>query len=481
MKSHSSQFCDLSPEELRRVGHAAVELMVEALAAEQADPVLPAVTGEDLRARFDGPPPPDGIPVEAVLAELREHLLPAHRKNGHPRFFGYVCASADPIGAIFDGLASFFNQNVTAWRSAPGATAMERLVVRWLDELVGFGGGGQGLLVSGGSAANATAIAMALRSAAGRSGASLADSLPRITAYVSTEGHLSLGKALRAFGVHEERVRAVECDERRRLRPEALDRRLAEDAALGLLPACVCATVGTVNTGVIDPLVAIAEVCERHGVWLHLDGAYGAPAAMTAEYAWLKEGIARADSLAIDPHKWLFAPLGTGCVLFRDAAAAQATFRLDSEYTTITGNDPIESFAFYDHGFEMSRRNRALNVWAILKTRGMRGIASAIERDIALRRRLDARIAAEPELEPLGSDLSITCFRWRPVGEQDDARLNAANRAILERLVGEGRFFLSPTTLEGRYALRVCIVNFRTRESDVDLLVDEVLRLSPGS
>ena len=225
MTSHSNNLSDPSPEELRRLGHAAVELMVEALAAERTDPVLPAVTGEDLRARFDGPPPLDGAPVEAVLAELREHLVPAHRKNGHPRFFGYVCASADPIGAIFDGLASFFNQNVTAWRSGPGATAMERLVVRWLDELVGFGGGGQGLLVSGGSAANATAIAMALRSAAGRSGASLADSLPCITAYVSTEGHLSLGKALRAFGVGGERVRLVECDERRRLRPEALDRR----------------------------------------------------------------------------------------------------------------------------------------------------------------------------------------------------------------------------------------------------------------
>jgi glutamate/tyrosine decarboxylase-like PLP-dependent enzyme len=466
---------DLDPEALRALGHRTVDLIVDSLAREVEDPVLARPPGPELFARVDRPLPREGTDPAQLLDELRDVWMDACRKNGHPRFFGYVCASADPVGALFDGVASVFNQNVTAWRSAPGATEMERLVVRWLDELVGFGGGG-GVLTSGGSAANATALASALSAGARRAGAPLADALPRLTAYVSSQAHLSLAKALRVFGVPEASVRGVAVDDRRRMLAGDLDRRIAADLTDGRVPALVCATAGTANTGAIDPLDDIAEVCARRGVWMHVDGAYGAPAAATAEYAFLRRAFARADSLVLDPHKWLFAPLDVGCVLLREPEYARAAFRLEAEYVKVTQEEPREAFAFFDHGLELSRRNRALKVWAILAARGADALAAVIADNVALRRHLDERVASESRLEPLGSDLSISCFRYvRPgAGEEELSELNSG---ILEALVEGGHYFLSPTKLEGRYALRVCIVNFRTRRSDVDELVDDVLRL----
>ena len=458
------------------MGAGLVELLVNGLIAEPEDPVLPRNSGPEVRALFDEPLPHTGSDPEQLLRRV-EQLFERRRKNGHPRFFGYVCASADPIGVLFDAIASSLNQNVTAWRSAPQAAEMERVVLRWLDELVGFAGGGHGLLVSGGSAANATALACALRSVAEREGAELADLLPRIIVYRTSEAHLSLDKALRVFGVATRNRRTIATDGERRMDPDELERTLQADRSQGLLPACICASAGTANTGAIDPLERIGSVARGHGVWFHVDGAYGAPAATTESYSFLRRGFALADSLSLDPHKWLFAPLDVGCILLRDAEASRRTFSLDSEYTAVQESAPIERFAFFDHGLELSRRNRALKIWAILKARGSHALRAAIAHNIELRHHLDERVTAEQMLEPLGSDLSISCFRWHPPGEENELQLERANRGILDNLVADGRFFLSPTTLEGRYALRVCIVNFRTRHSDMDLLVDEVLRI----
>jgi len=253
--------------------------MVEAQRAESEDPVLPTVTGAEARERYAAGAPRQSTSVDSILDELRRDLLPLQRKNGHPRFFGYICASADPIGALADGLASTFNQNVTAWRSAPGAAEMERQVVRWMGELTGFAADADGLLVSGGSAANATAIGAALRSRPDRP-------LESTTVYRSREGHMSFAKACKALGVVEDRIRLIDVDAERRMLPDALDSALTADRERGLLPGLVFITAGTANTGAIDPLDEIADICAQHEVWLHIDGAYGAPAAMTADYAW---------------------------------------------------------------------------------------------------------------------------------------------------------------------------------------------------
>lgn len=466
---------DLPPEELRRLGHRVVDLMIETLRAERSDPVLAPVSGPELKARLDEALPETGTSFDDLLSVFRDDILPFCRRNGHPRFFGYVCTSADPLGMLADLLASAINQPVTAWRSAPSATAVERRVVRWLHRLTGFDGEG-GLLVSGGSAANFHGLACAVTEAERRAGLP-PGSRHRLTVHLSREGHVSLRKAAQILGVPPRQVYLLDVDEERRLLQNALRDRLARDLADGLVPAVVCASAGTANAGTVDPLEEVADLCAEHGVWLHIDGAYGAPAVLTEDYRWMARAFARADSLSLDPHKWLFAPAGAGCVLLRDDETARRAFMLSSEYTEVAQTDPVERYAFFDHGLEMSRRFRGLKVWAILKARGTRGLRSAIAHDIALRRYLDERIAAEPRLEPLASELSIACFRYRPAGEASREALNDLNRSILETLVEEGGCYMSPTTLEGRYALRVCIVNFRTRREDIDFLVEEILRL----
>ncbi len=463
-KLRAVQFDD---EEFRRAGARAVDLAARVLAEQAADPVLPARTGEEVRAQLAGPLPRAGCSLDEVLDDVATRLLPHDRRNGHPRFFGYVCASADPVGALADLIASASNQNVTAWRSAPGAVELERLVLAWLDEMVGFGGGGGGLLVSGGSMGNAVGLACALGRRPDRE---------RQCVYLSTEAHLSVRKAARLYGVRPEHVRTVGVDRRRRMRPGELASLVEVDRARGRVPACVVATAGTASTGAIDPLEEIADLAAAAGLWLHVDGAYGAPAALLGTHGFLREGFARADSLSLDPHKWLFAPLDVGCVLVRDLRRARECFAEDEAYTRVEEQGERERFAFFDLGPELSRRARALKLWMILRVRGADAIAAVLRRNVALRRHLDRRVAADPALEALGSGLSISCFRYRPagVGEQD---LDAINRGLLEELVASGRFLLSPTEVGGCYALRVCIVNFRTRREDVDALVDEVRRL----
>ena len=468
---------DLNRAELARLLHDCVDLALESVDLESQDPVRPNCDGESLGIVFGGDLPREGTRPEELLDELRRGLLPAQRRNGHPGFMGYVCASVDPVGAAFDGLASLWNQNLTAWRSAPGAVSMERQVLSWLDQWIGFGADGQGLLVSGGSTANLIAMSCALARAARGLGLEMHQALGRMTVYVCGEGHLSSPKAAGLLGLPAGNLRRVEVDAERRLDPVALAEAMERDVAAGLTPACVCPSAGTVNTGAIDPIGSIADVCAEHGAWMHVDGAYGAPVARLEAYAWLREGFARADSVSIDPHKWLFAPLGVGCLLVRDQEEARRVFHFDAEYTTVTQRDPTESFAFFDLGPELSRRNRALKVWAILKTHGADALVREIEREIAVREHFDGLIEREKSIEPLGSGLSVSCFRFIPPHESSPEQLNRLNASILEELNAQGHFFLSPTTLEGRFALRICIVNRRTGKEHVERLLEEVLRL----
>ncbi|MCH9651402.1 MAG: aminotransferase class V-fold PLP-dependent enzyme [Deltaproteobacteria bacterium] len=467
---------DLSSEEFRRLGYGLVDKMAELLENESRDPVITETTGAQSRDLWNEPLPQAGTPFEELLAGPVAAITKTCRKNGHPRFFGYVSASADPVGVLADALASVLNQNMTAWRSAPGAAALERQVVRWLGELTGFQGGGHGLLTSGGSMANSIALSCALARTQQRAELPPEDR-SGLTLYLSRESHLSMPKAALALGIPPANIRRVDVDENRRLRLDSLQDRLRADLAAGLLPFCVCASAGTANTGIIDPLEEIARLCTEHDLWFHIDGAYGAPAVLTEDYRWMARAFSQADSLSLDPHKWLFAPLDVGCVLLRDSEASRRAFSHQTEYVAVQQTDPYESFAFFDHGPELSRRFRALKVWMILKARGTDALAAAIDNNIQLRRHLDSRIAHHPQLELLGSDLSISCFRFLPNSTTPAETLNALNRRILETLVREGRLFMSPTALEGRYSLRICIVNFRTTKPDIDFLLDEVLRV----
>lgn len=469
MDRHDPANLDMPAEHFRQLGGGFLELAVQWLADESNAPVLRRCSGVELAALLEQPPPEQGIDADALLSELRDKVLRYSRHNGHPRQFAHVCASPDPVGALADLLASTINQNVTAWRSAPAAATLERQVLRWLDELVGFDGGGHGVLLGGGSAANLHALGAAVEHAMRRHPGTPRE---RLVLYTSRETHLSLAKAARFLGVGH--VRALAVDAARRLQPDTLRAALAADRDAGLVPAMVAGSAGTANAGSIDPLPGLATVCREAGTWFHVDGAYGAPAALTSAYAFLRDGFARADSMSLDPHKWLYAPFDTGVLLVRDPQHLRDAYSETSEYITVTEVEPLESHAFWDYGMELSRRFRALKLWIMFKLRGVDAYRRAIAGNIALREYLDQRIQAEAELELLGSDLSISCFRYRPPGA-DAATLDRINTAIQSRLVATGEISLSPTTLDGRYSLRICIVNFRTRRADMDWLVERVL------
>src|SRR6478672_4540837 len=461
---------DLPVDQFHQLGATLLDLAAQWLAAEPTAPVLERPNGEALAALFAGPPTEQGIDESALVAALRDNVLRYSRRNGHPRQWAHVCASPDPVGALADLLVSILNQNVTAWRSAPAAVTVERQVLRWLDALVGFDGGGHGLLLGGGSAANLHAVGAAVTRAQRRHPDARREQL---VLYTSRETHLSLAKAARFLGVGQ--VRALPVDAQRRLPPGVLRDALRDEREAGLVPALVAGSAGTANAGSIDPLVELAAVCDEAGVWFHVDGAYGAPAALTEGHAFLREGFARADSLSLDPHKWLFAPFDTGVLLVRDPQALRDAYSETSEYIAITETEPLEAHAFFDHGMELSRRFRALKLWIMFTLRGVAPYRQAIADNISLRDYLDARIDAEPELERLASGLSISCFRYVPPGGADPDTLDRLNERIQARLMASGEIALSPTTLDGRYSLRVCIVNFRTRRADIDWLVEHVL------
>ena len=460
---------DMPVDRFRQMGEEFLDLAAQWLAAEQEGPVLRHCSGVGLAAMLDEPPPEQGMDDAALLAELRDKVLRHSRHNGHPRQLAHVCASPDPVGALADLLASAINQNVTAWRSAPSAVTVERQVLGWLDELVGFDAGGHGLLLSGGSEANLHALGAAVDHARRRH-----PGIPRerMVLYTSRETHLSLAKAARFLGVGH--VRSLPVDAARRLRVDALCDALAQDCEHDLLPVMVAGSAGTANAGSIDLLVELAAACRESGTWFHVDGAYGAPAAMTPAYSFLREGFALADSLSLDPHKWLYAPFDIGVLLVRDPQHLRDAYAETSEYITVSETAPLETHAFWDHGMGLSRRFRALKLWVMFKLRGVDAYRSAIAANIDVREHLDACIAAEADLELLASDLSISCFRYRPAGI-DAASLDRINTRIQRELLASGEIVLSPTTLDGRFSLRVCIVNFRTRRQDMDWLVERVL------
>ncbi|HEX4826245.1 MAG TPA: aminotransferase class I/II-fold pyridoxal phosphate-dependent enzyme [Candidatus Polarisedimenticolaceae bacterium] len=438
----------VSPDEFRRLAARAVERAARYLERLRDLPSFPATSGAESLATFDRPLPARGMGA-AAFDEI-ENVIANSRPCG-PAFFGYVLGSGEPVAAVADLVASVLNQNVTAWRSGPAAVTIERTVVRWLAEAIGCPGF-TGSLTGGGSMANLMALAMA------RDGQG--------TIYASSEAHMSIPKAAALLGLGHDAVRAIAVNESFRMIPEALDRAIEEDVRAGKRPLAVVATAGTVNTGSIDPLEEIAEIADRRGLWLHVDGAYGALAALTVPERF--RGLDRADSISLDPHKWLYQPLDCGCLLFRDRTAARAAFSHTGDYARTLQSDPVESFAFFDESLELSRRFRALKLWLSLRYHGVDAFRDAIRGDLALAQRLASRIDAEPALERLAPvALSAVCFRHE--GSDD------FNLRILRRTIARGRVYLSNATVHGRFALRACIVNHRSTEEDVDAVVAETL------
>lgn len=475
---------DLPPEAMAQLAAQVTHFVTEYFQNISEHPVFPPTFAGKTFETLDKNLSAQGESLETLLADLRV-IFENSRHNGHPRFFGYVASPANPIGVFADLVASALNVNVTSWRSGPAATEIERAVVRWLGSLVGFSDEAAGLLTSGGSMANLMAIMVAHRAHAGRDvGSKGVSSSDRWTIYASDQIHLSIAKAADILGLGRNSVRLVDCADDLRLDVGKLREKISDDLRRAMKPFCIVASAGTVNTGAIDPLAAIADVAGEFGLWFHVDGAYGAPGALDETKRSLFAGIERADSLSLDPHKWLYVPLDSGCILFRDAEKPREAFKSEeADYIKVHESDD-ESFAFWDYGPELSRRFRALKIWFTLRYYGIKGIAAAISDDNSLAQYFARQIEASSDFELLAPvELSICCFRYLPTGWGNDdggeEKLNEFNSRLMHNVQRGGDAYLSSATLRGKFALRACITNFRTTRADIDQTL-EIIRAAAG-
>lgn len=481
-----------SSEELRRVGKEVAEWIATYLTSLPDSPAFQPVPTELASSMLATPVPEIGEPVDAILARFELEIGPFPFGNGHPRFSAWVNSPPASIGIYAQALAAAMNPSVAGGNHA--AVWVERQVIEWFKTIFGFPGDSMGLLVSGSSAAAITGLAVARHSAASRIGWDMRrdgahivndDGAPiRMLVYESAEAHSCHQKAVELLGLGSAQIRIVPSDGALRMLPEALDAMLASDIAAGALPVAVIASAGTVNTGAIDPLEAIADICSRHGVWMHVDGGYGAPAILTEEYRARLAAIGRADSVGIDAHKWMYVPVDAGVVLIRDAKLMRDTFSLVPPY--LRSDDDRHGVQgppwLSEYGSEQTRPFRALKVWMALRYFGTSGYGRLIAHDIAMARRLADRVRTTPELElrePQG--LSIVCFRAVPDAIRgDEAAVDALNQRLLATLQLGGRAFLSSTVLDGRSWLRSCIVNPGTQSEDIDAVLDCVLETMRG-
>jgi len=462
---------DLDPDDVRRLGYRAADLVAEHRAGLLTRPVFGKLG--DAAAFFDEPLPEEGQPLDEVLAAVREHVLPHAFGNSHPRFFAFINATADPLGTVADYLASAMNSN--CWGGDHASIHVERRVVAWLAEMLGLPGTAEGILTSGGSMANFTALASARTAAAPGVREDGFRGTPPLVVYVSDEVHNCVDKAVDLLGIGWKQLRKIPTDERFRIRLDLLKQAIAADRKAGLVPAIVVGNAGTVNTGAVDPLDALADLCTAEGLWFHVDGAYGALASVSPKLKPLFRGLERADSVAADPHKWLYVPYEAGAALVREPGRMADAFRRPAPYLVHDPDSPVAGpVSFNERGPELSRSFKALKVWMGLKRHGRRGYAAAVEHDVTLARFLADELRARPDFELMAEPvLSIVGFRYRPAGLDEEDRLARLNRRIVNRLVGSGAFFLAPTLLKGCTAMRAAIVNFRTTEDDLRALVDE--------
>jgi aromatic-L-amino-acid decarboxylase len=465
---------DLSPEEFRRLGYRAIDLLAEHLAALPDGPCRTPVPDAARRALLEQPVPRHGMDADLLLDEVASTIVPYPMGNSSPRFFAWVNSPATPLAVIGELLAAGLNPSVAGGDHA--ATYVEHAALGWMRTLVRFPEQSGGILTSGGSVANLLGLAVMRHVKTGgrvrEHGIGGAPS--NLVVYTSSEGHSCLQKAIEILGIGHAHLRRIPVDADWRMNVGELERQVAADRAADLTPACVAASAGTVNTGAIDPLGPIGALCQREHLWFHVDAAYGGPAALVPEVAALYDGIDGADSVAIDPHKWMYVPVECGCALVRDPRAMRDTFSLVPPYL----RDDTALPWFSEFGIQQSRGFRALKLWMALRHAGLDGYQRAIAHDIAMARALQERLrlAADFELVSAGP-LSITCFRYSPDRVRGrDEEVDRLNRRVLDTVQREGRVYLTGTELRQRLALRACIVNFRTQESDLDALIDAVRR-----
>jgi len=444
---------EMSAEEMRTLGYRVVDLVVDHLAHISEHPVGTKGVPATLRAALTEPPPELPTPVDEIFARLDRDVWSNMLHILHPRFFAFVPGPSNFVSVAADLLAAGYNVFNGSWLGGSGPAALELTVIDWLRTFCGFPTGGGGLFVSGGSVANLTAL-LAARQAV------LADQTTNAVVYYSDQTHSSIGRAMRAIGVGDDRIQCLPSDVHFRLPLSALADQVARDRAAGLRPFCVVANAGTTSTGAVDPLRAIAEYCHMHGLWMHIDGAYGAAAVISERGRQALDGLDRADSISLDPHKWLFQTVECGCLLVRDTGLLKATFSTTAAYLAELHRDPSE-VNLCDYGVQLTRSFRALKLWMSIHYFGLTAFRAAVDRGFALAELAERTIRTMPQWEVVTpAQMGIVTFRRRGAPE-------AYYHTLHNTMLADGFAFLSSTILNGETVLRMCTINPRTTDRDI--------------
>lgn len=467
---------DLSPEEFRKLAHQAVDAICDHLGGLPQSPARKPVPHEHRNALMHQPSPQKPHAPEELLARIQNDLFPYPMGNASPRFLAWVNSPPAPLGILADFMASAFNPSVAGGDHA--ATYVEHAVLNWIREVMQFAPDSGAILTSGGSMANLIGLGtmrhVKTKGQSRRQGLQSLDT-PLIL-YTSDQGHSCIEKAALLLGLGAENIRKIPTTSNFQMDLEALAKQVEMDRQQGLQPACVAASAGTVNTGTIDPLNDIADFCQANELWFHIDGAYGGFAILAPSATEHYKGIERADSIAVDPHKWLYVPIECGCALVADKAAMRAAFSLVPEYL----QDDTEMPWFAEFGTQQTRGFRALKLWTLFQQMGIPGYSELLERDIQVNQSFAKLVTEHPNFTLKSeSPLSITCFQHSPASlPQDTQALEKHNSALLQKLQEEGHFYLTSTRLHGEYVLRTCIVNFRTQKKHMVELLEYLDNLS---
>lgn len=474
---------EIEKETFRKVGYQLIDTLSNFMDTIEERKVTTGETPRQIQHVLGSASLPEqGTSVDEVVTRTSELLMNHSLLNGHPKFFGYITSSPAPIGALADLVAAAVNPNVGANILSPMATAIEKQTIKWLAEFIGVPTSYGGLLVSGGNMANFTAF-LAARTA--KASKSLKEeglvSQDEMVLYCSKATHTWIEKAVVLFGHGTKALRWIPTHADNTMNTEILAQTISEDLANGKKPFLVIGNAGDVSTGVVDNLSAIATLCKKHDLWFHIDGAYGIPAAVIPEYKQTFNGMEEADSIALDPHKWLYSPLEAGCTLLKNPQHLIDTYSSNPVYYNFATTEEEPSTNFYEYGFQNSRGFRALKVWMTLQQLGRSGYTELIMKDIALAKLLFEEARKHAELEAITHNLSITTLRYVPTNasagkELTENYLNALNERVLNELQQEGEVFLSNTVINNRYCLRACLVNFRTSENDIREVVELIVR-----
>jgi aromatic-L-amino-acid decarboxylase len=455
---------EFPPERMREIGYRVVDRLVEHLSTLRTQTVGAKGDPAVLLPAFNEPAPEEGAEFETVLQQLEQQVFCNSMHVNHPRFLAYVPGPGNFVGAMADALVSGYNVFAGTWLSSSGPAAVELAVLNWLRQACGLPETAGGLFVSGGTMANLTALAVARH-------VMLQDRLDGAIVYFSDQAHSSLEKALFLIGVPATNLRRIPADTDYRLPVRQLAQAIDQDRAAGKHPFCVIASAGTTNTGAIDLLAELSGLCRGQNMWLHIDGAYGAAAAFSKRGRELLSGLELADSLSLDPHKWLFQPFEIGCVLVRDLAHLRDTFRILPDYLKDAHQNSGE-FNFTDYGLQLTRGFRALKLWMSIKVFGMAAFRAAIERGFALAEFIEARLRQMPGWEIVTpAQMAVVCFRF---SEADDA----AHLRLVQALLQDGFALITSTVLRGRTVLRTCSINPRTTEADIVATLERLDRLA---